>query len=102
MSREVELFGVQLGLLVEASGRVQTSVGRVMRWGLGSVDVHTNESNRDALLRDMEDMKASIGRIERALSPSVGNLPVAPVVSGPKLNDGTVVVEANDAGIGGH
>lgn len=77
-----ERFGVQLGLLVETSGRLQTSVGRVMRWGLGSVDVVTNESNRDALLRDIDDMKVSMGRVERALMASIGELPVAPVVQG--------------------
>jgi hypothetical protein len=76
---EEERFGVQLGLLVESSGRVQTAVGRVMRWGLGAVDVATNQSNRDALLRDLDDMKVNVGRIERALASAVGELPVAPV-----------------------
>jgi hypothetical protein len=77
---EEERFGVQLGLLVEASGRVQTSVGRVMRWGLGAVDAATNESNRDALLRELDDMKASMGRVERALASSHGELPVTPIL----------------------
>lgn len=75
-------FGIQLGLLIETSGRVQTAVGRVMRWGLGAVDVRSNESNRDALLRDLDDMKACVGRVERALVSTSGELPVAPVVQG--------------------
>lgn len=80
MTMEEERFGVQLGLLVESSGSVQTAVGRVMRWGLGTIDVATNESNRDALLRALDDMKVNVVRIECALASTVGDLPVAPVV----------------------
>jgi hypothetical protein len=94
MTIEEERFGVQLGLLVEASGRVQTAVGRVMRWGLGAVDVSTCESNRDALLRDLDDMKASMNRVELALTSSVGSLPIAPVVQG---HPGPVVKLTDDA-----
>ena len=107
MARDEERFGVQLGLLIEAAGRVQAAVGRVMRWGLGAVDVQTSESNRDALLRELDDARASIARVERALMSSIGDLPIAPVVQGhpgpvATLGDGTLAVEANDAGANGH
>lgn len=71
MSQQAEeLFQIQLGLLVEAGGRVQLTTGKVLRWGLGSVDVVTGESNRDGLLRDLDDLKVSIKRIETALTPA--------------------------------
>lgn len=71
MSQQAEeLFQIQLGLLVEAGGRVQLATGKVLRWGLCAVDVVTGESNRDGLLRDLDDLKVSIKRIETALTPA--------------------------------
>lgn len=69
-ARTEETFQLQLGLLIEAGGRVQTAVGKVFHWGLGATDVVTGESNRDCLLRDLDDLKAAAKRIEAALSPS--------------------------------
>lgn len=82
MVREQERFGVQLGSLIETSGRVQASVGKIMRWGLASVDMASGESNRDALLRDLDDLKAAVRSVERVLTDTLGTLPVAPVVQG--------------------
>lgn len=78
---DLERFGVQLGLLTESGGRVQSAIGRVMRWGLGAIDTRSNESNRDALLRELDDLKDAIGRVERALMSTVGELPIAPIVT---------------------
>lgn len=107
MTRDEERFGVQLGLLVEAGGKVQAAAGRIMRWGLGAVDVVSNESNRDALLREMEDMRATMRRIERELSGTLGELPSSPpvLVEGPapvaNLADGTALsVEVVDTANG--
>jgi hypothetical protein len=69
-TRNEELFQVQLGLLVEAGGRVQTAVGKVFHWGLSATDVASGQSNREALLHDLDDLKVAVRRIETVLAPT--------------------------------
>lgn len=58
-----------LGSLVESAGLVQAATGCVMRWGLTATDAR-GSSNRDNLLRELDDMKGSIKRLEKVLLPS--------------------------------
>jgi hypothetical protein len=67
---------IQLGFLLEASGGVQTAVGKVLRWGLGAADVVTGETNRQALCRDLDDLKAAIRRVEKGLQPPPAKRPL--------------------------
>lgn len=71
-------FVMQLGLLIEAAGKVQAVIGNALRWGLSNTNPDTGESNREALLRDLDDLKGSIGKIENALRPAVGSLEIRP------------------------
>lgn len=74
MSRLEDYFVVQLGLLIERSSHMQYSVGRILRGGLSEMDIPSGMSTRECLLRDMDDLKASILSVERALSPVLGGL----------------------------
>lgn len=58
-----------LGSLVESAGLVQAASGCALRWGLAGFDAH-GVSNRDNLLRELDDMKSAIKRLEKVLLPS--------------------------------
>lgn len=80
ISQYEEALLIQLGSLLEAGGSVQAVVGRVLRWGLGVFDVH-GETNREGLLRDLDDLKAAIKRVEKTLAP------VSAPLSSPKVGE---------------
>lgn len=80
-----EALAIQLGALLEATGNVAAAIGRAIGWGLGSTNAR-GESNRECLLRDLDDMKAAIRRIERTLTPTSATLPAqAPIVPAPEV-----------------
>jgi len=81
-SDEQFVFVLKLGTLVEASGRVQMAIGSTIRWGLSQRDALQNESNREFLLRELDDLKVAIAQVERALVPVVAPLNVASAPSG--------------------
>lgn len=58
-----------LGSLVESAGLVQAATGCVLRWGLSATSPQ-GESHRDELLRELDDMKGAIARLEKVLLPS--------------------------------
>lgn len=58
-----------LGSLIEAAGLVQAATGCVLRWGLSGTGPQ-GSSYRDELLREIDDLKSSIRRVESALSGS--------------------------------
>lgn len=68
-ARHNELLLVLLGSVVQSSGQVQAATGVILRWGLSAIDAQ-GTSNRDNLLRELDDLKASIRRLEKVLSPS--------------------------------
>lgn len=89
--RQNEALLLLLGSIVEGSGQVQAAIGVILRWGLSATDAQ-GESNRDNLLRELDDLKGAIRRLEKALSPSQLTL------GGPALAEGT---KASDAGSNG-
>jgi len=68
-ARSEEIFVVQLALLAEAGGKVQATLGKALRWGLGTTDMVSGQTHREALLNELDELKISIGRVERALVP---------------------------------
>lgn len=62
-------IGDKLGYLVEESGEVNAAVGKTLRWGLDSSnpEIVGGETNRDWLLRELQDLKKAIRIVEAAL-----------------------------------
>lgn len=67
--RHDEALLLLLGSIVEGSGQVQAAIGVILRWGLGATDAQ-GTPNRDNLLRELDDLKGAIRRLEKVLSPS--------------------------------
>jgi NTP pyrophosphatase (non-canonical NTP hydrolase) len=63
----------KLGYLAEESGEVLAAVGKTLRWGLDSwnpdVPESERETNRDWLIRELQDLKRAISIIEDELLP---------------------------------
>jgi NTP pyrophosphatase (non-canonical NTP hydrolase) len=61
-----------LGYLVEECGEVLAAVGKTQRWGLASVNpdlpVEKQETNRDWILRELEDLSGAIDRARTFLT----------------------------------
>jgi len=76
----------KLGYLVEECGEVLAAAGKTQRWGFSSVNPELppeqQETNRDWLLRELQDLKGAIALIETMLlsPPDVSSavLPPAP------------------------
>ena len=64
-------FTKQLAHLVEECGEVLSAAGKTQRWGLDSVNPllppSEQETNGDWLLRELQDLKAAIWRLEQTL-----------------------------------
>jgi hypothetical protein len=62
-----------LGWLVEECAEVQAEVGKTMRFGLWSFDPRepVKEFNRDAILRELMDLRAAIQTAESFLRSEV-------------------------------
>lgn len=65
----------KLGYLVEECGEIMAAVGKTLRWGLDSsnpeLPPQKRESNRDWILREIEDLKVAIKIAEEALRHKV-------------------------------
>lgn len=61
----------KLGKLVEECGEVLAAVGKTQRWGLDSVNPELppekQETNRDWILRELQDLKLSIEIVEEEI-----------------------------------
>jgi hypothetical protein len=61
----------KLGYLVEESGEVLAAAGKSIRWGLDSFNPELpeeeRESNRDWLLREIQDLKDAIYLVEMSI-----------------------------------
>ncbi len=63
-------LGQKLGYLTEECGEVLAAVGKTQRWGPFSVNPEpgaSKETNRDWILRELEDLKGAIQLAEEAL-----------------------------------
>jgi hypothetical protein len=62
-----------LGWLIEEAAEVQSEVGKTIRFGLWSWDPRepVREYNRDAILRELGDLKAAIHTAEAWLTKEV-------------------------------
>lgn len=62
----------KLGYLVEECGEVLAAVGKSLRWGLESfnpeIPIEKRETNRQWALREIQDLKGAIRRIEEVLN----------------------------------
>lgn len=87
--RSEEIFVVQLALLAEAGGKVQATLGKALRWGLGTTDMVSGQTHREVLLNELDELKISIGRIERALVPVSAPLSAPPCLD--ELQSGEAV-----------
>ncbi len=72
-----EGFENQLAHLVEECGEVLAAAGKTQRWGWASVNPLIPESERETnvvwLLRELNDLKEAIGRLEWTIE--AGDLP---------------------------
>jgi len=62
----------KLGYFVEECGEVLAAVGKTQRWGLESRNPEpgaSQETNRQWILRELQDLKGAIARVETALAP---------------------------------
>ncbi len=61
----------KLGKLVEECGEVLAAIGKTQRWGLESVNPdlppEKQETNREWILRELEDLKLSISIVQEDL-----------------------------------
>lgn len=61
----------KLGYLVEECGEVMAAVGKTIRWGLSSynpeIPVKERETNRQWILRELQDLKQAIKMAENAI-----------------------------------
>ena len=66
----------KLGYLVEECGEVMAAVGKSIRWGIESFNpelpAEERETNRDWILRELQDLKGAISRVEKRLAPKKG------------------------------
>lgn len=61
----------KLGYLIEECGEVLAAVGKSQRWGLESWNPEfgaSTETNREWILRELQDLKGAISRVESALT----------------------------------
>jgi hypothetical protein len=62
-----------LGHFVEECGECMAAAGKSLRWGLSSVNpelpADQQETNRDWLLRELEDLEGAIYRLREELLP---------------------------------
>jgi NTP pyrophosphatase (non-canonical NTP hydrolase) len=62
-----------LGYLVEECGEVLAAVGKTQRWGLEStnpdIPPEQRETNRDWILRELEDLSGAIDRARIFIGP---------------------------------
>lgn len=65
----------ELGMLIEDAGKVQNTIGRVLRSGLGATDICHGRSNREMLLQDLEVLRTQISGAERVLRADQMMLP---------------------------
>jgi NTP pyrophosphatase (non-canonical NTP hydrolase) len=60
----------KLGYLAEECGEVLAAVGKTIRWGLDSYNPELpeteRETNRQWILRELQDLKTAIAIVERA------------------------------------
>jgi NTP pyrophosphatase (non-canonical NTP hydrolase) len=56
-----------VGHVVEECGEVCQCIGKVMRFGLYNYHPTTRESNRDALLLELDDLECAISNLRTAL-----------------------------------
>ncbi len=68
---EPQTLEQKLGYLVEECGEVMAAVGKTIRWGLESFNPELppaqQETNRDWILREIQDLKGAIERVEKRL-----------------------------------
>jgi NTP pyrophosphatase (non-canonical NTP hydrolase) len=68
---EPHTVAAKLGYLVEECGEVLAAVGKTQRWGLESYNpelpVERRETNRDWILRELNDLEGAIARVRGAL-----------------------------------
>lgn len=61
-----------IGHLIEECGEVLAAAGKSLRWGLESVNpeipVSEQETNREWLLREIEDLETAIANVKERLS----------------------------------
>jgi len=65
----------RLGYLVEECGEVLAAAGKTIRWGLDGFNPEpgaSRETNAEWLLREIQDLKGAISRIETYLREHVG------------------------------
>lgn len=75
MEYEPKTTAQKLGYLVEECGEVQSAVGKSIRWGLDSANPelpqHEQETNRDWILRELDDLGMAIEYVREAIGPNV-------------------------------
>lgn len=68
---EPKTINQKLGYLVEECGEVQAAVGKTIRWGLESTNPELppeeQETNRDWVLRELDDLERAIRYAREAL-----------------------------------
>lgn len=69
-------FDFALAHFVEEAGEALAADGKTQRWGLYSVNPELppeqQESNRDWLLRELDDLEGTINRLRRAIAKGDG------------------------------
>lgn len=65
----------KLGYLVEECGEVLAAIGKTQRWGLENFNPEpgaSRETNREWILRELDDLENACGIVRRALDGSMG------------------------------
>lgn len=73
---EKDLYHKKHGYLQEECGELSQALGKALRWGLDSVNPELpeqdQETNREWIIREMQDVKYAIQLLEKALEDGEG------------------------------